>query len=232
MGSRAAFETWEGRNQTLDQIEARIHDGVPREQLRPRADEYLATVERLFPKAAPSPGARVLEIGSGVGYILEAAQARWQPSELVGLDVAKGMLEFAAQRLDRDDVERNNIRLVHYDGVAFPFDDEYFDFVYSVASLQHAPREYCFQAICETFRTLRRGGSAAIHLLAYSLFQTHMSPEKFRAELQTQIEGRVTHWHHHYTKEELAAVLKFGVGVSSFKIRPRKGSIWIHFRKD
>jgi hypothetical protein len=45
----AASVVWDDPSGTTEQVEARIHDGVPREKLRERADRYVATAFALFP---------------------------------------------------------------------------------------------------------------------------------------------------------------------------------------
>jgi phytanoyl-CoA hydroxylase len=228
-----AFETWEARGESLESVEARIHDGATRGQLHMRAESYLRTFEKLFRKSVPRKGARMLEIGSGVGYLMEAALRRYSPQRITGLDVAHGMIAKARDRLARDGVDVRNIDFVHYDGVNVPLPDGSLDFVYSVASLQHAPRPYCFRAIAEAHRLLRSGGAAWIHLLDYSHFREHMNPQLFQQELLVQIGGAQGHWHHYYTAEEMQAVLTSGVGVSPKKlqIRARAGSLYICLQK-
>jgi phytanoyl-CoA hydroxylase len=228
-----AFETWEARDEKLEAVEARIHDGVSSEQLRGRAASYLDNLDRLFPKMIPGKNARMLEIGSGVGYILEEALRRYQPASIVGLDIAAGMIEHAKQRLQRDGVDTRNIQFVHYDGIDAPLPDASIDSIYSVASLQHAPRPYCFRALLEAWRLLRPGGSARIHLLAYSHLRQHSSPQAFEFEVQQQIHARQGHWHHYYTIEEIQTVLACGIGVPerSFTVTEREGSLWFCFRK-
>ncbi len=48
-----AFETWDIATESLESVENRIHDGVPREQLRNRAKGYMNTFSRLFPWSMP-----------------------------------------------------------------------------------------------------------------------------------------------------------------------------------
>jgi phytanoyl-CoA hydroxylase len=231
--SHAAFETWEARGEALESVEARIHDGATREQLHGRAESYLRIFEKLFPNTAPAKAARMLEIGSGVGYVMEAALRRYAPAKIIGLDVAQGMIEMARRRLQRDGVDNAGVEFVHYDGVDAPLASESLDFIYSVASLQHAPRPYCFRAISEAHRLLRSDGTAWIHLLGYTHFSEHMNPQLFQQEMLVQIRGLQGHWHHYYSMEELEAVLHQGIGVKreDFKIREREGSLYICFKK-
>lgn len=228
-----AFRTWEARGETLESVEARIHDGASIRHLHDRADSYLKTFERLFPGSAPDRSARIMEIGSGVGYVIEAALRRYKPSKIIGLDVAQGMIDVAKRRLTRDRVNTSNIEFVHYDGVDVPLPAESLDFIYSVASLQHAPRPYCFRALMEAYRLIRRGGVVFIHLLDYSHFAEHATTETFKQELQLQIRQHEGHWHHYYTAQEIEAVLRYGIGVPAecLKTRELSGSLYSCFRK-
>src|SRR5215211_315238 len=225
-----AFRTWEAGGESLSTVEARIHDGVPSDQLHKRADDYLDTFETWFPDARPRTGGDLMEIGSGVGYIMEAALRRYAPKKIVGLDIASGMIEKARQRLERDAVDTHAIEFLHYDGVNVPRPSASFDFIYSVASLQHAPRPYCFRAMMEANRLIRPAGSVYVHLLAYSHFKEHMTPALFVQEVDRQIEGREEHWHHYYSRDEIQAVLTYGVGVKQLRVHEQGGSLFICFR--
>jgi SAM-dependent methyltransferase len=231
--THVAFETWEGRGESLEAIEERIHDGAPVAKLRARAAGYLDTFEALFPDAVPAYSSRILEIGSGVGYVLEEALRRYRPSRAVGLDIAAGMIEFAKQRLHRDSVDTSVVEFVHYDGVNAPIPSESIDLAYSVASLQHAPRPYCFRAITEACRLLAPGGFAWIHLLAYSHFRQHMTPDHYQQELLQQIHEHQGHWHHYYTVEEIETTLCYGIGVAKddLRVQERSGSLFVCVHK-
>lgn len=64
-----AFKTWEAHNETLESVEARIHDGAPVSLLKERAAAYLQNFHSLFPDLKVPANPSILEIGSGVGYI-------------------------------------------------------------------------------------------------------------------------------------------------------------------
>jgi len=226
-----AFRTWDAASEPLESVEARIHDGVPLDQLRARAAGYLEIFHRPYPHARVARQPEVMEIGSGVGYVMEAALHRYRPSRIVGLDVAAGMIQKARERLRRDGVDHPGIGFAHYDGVHAPFPDDSFDLIYSVASLQHAPRPYCFRALMEAYRMVRPGGTVFIHLLACSHFRRHMTPELFRAEIDRQIAMREGHWHHYYSADELDAVARQGLGIRSPGIRELGGSLYLYFSK-
>jgi 2-polyprenyl-3-methyl-5-hydroxy-6-metoxy-1,4-benzoquinol methylase len=73
LGSRA-FETWDRADESLEITEQRIHDGASTAQeLVERGHWYINTFKHLFPYTTPKPGARILDVGSGLGYIMQAA---------------------------------------------------------------------------------------------------------------------------------------------------------------
>jgi ubiquinone/menaquinone biosynthesis C-methylase UbiE len=226
-----AFQTWEARCESLESVEARIHDGVPQDQLHRRADDYLDTLEGLFPRARPRRGEELMEIGVGLGYIMQAAVRRYSPKRIVGLDIASGMIDKARQRLERDAIDTRVVEFVHYDGRNAPLPSASFDFIYSVASLQHAPRPYCFRAMMEAHRLIKPSGNVCIHLLAYSHFKEHITPSLFAGEIDRQIEGRAEHWHHYYSREEIEAVLVYGVGARDVRVEEHAGSLFICFTR-
>src|SRR5262245_44172058 len=98
----SAFETWNIGTEELESVENRIHDGAPHARLKDRARGYIDTFARLFPWSLPQPGARLMEIGGGLAYVMHASAERLAPGSVVGLDVAPSMIEKAKQRLSRD----------------------------------------------------------------------------------------------------------------------------------
>jgi SAM-dependent methyltransferase len=227
-----SFETWDIETESLESIENRIHDGVPREALQARARGYIDTFSRFFPWSLPEPGARILEIGSGLGYIMQAAAERLSPADVTGLDVASNMIAKAKQRLARDGIEDSRFDFGVYDGLTIPYGDNTFDFVYSVATIQHIPKAYAYNLFFEINRILKPTGFAALHLLSYSLLPSHLSLFPLRDEVLKQIRNEVGHWHFFYSQQELLYVLSAGVGVGWLSIREENGSIWLTFSKD
>ncbi len=226
-----AFQTWEAAGESLESVEARIHDGAPMALLKQRANGYLETFHRLLPGLRIPQRPAVMEIGSGVGYVMEAAIQRYKPTRIVGLDVASGMIEKARERLQRDAVDRSAVEFVHYDGIDAPVPDSSFDLIYSVACLQHAPRPYCYRALMEAQRMVRPGGTVMIHLLTHSHFRQYMTPAAFRADVDQQIRMQEGHWHHYYSADEIDAVLKSGLAAQQPRIQEHAGSLYFSFSK-
>ena len=66
------------------ELNTRIHDGVPLEKLAARAGDWRDTFfELLFPYARPTAGSRVLELGPGVGWIMESMLVAYPIEEIV-----------------------------------------------------------------------------------------------------------------------------------------------------
>ncbi|MFM4907772.1 malonyl-ACP O-methyltransferase BioC [Aeromonas dhakensis] len=104
---------------------------------------------------------RGLDLGCGTGFFLPALAGRC--SELIGLDLAPGMLAQAALR-------GSGARLLCGDAEQLPFADGTFDWVFSSLALQWCERPA--QAFAELHRVLKPGGRLLFStLLAESLWQ-------------------------------------------------------------
>jgi ubiquinone/menaquinone biosynthesis C-methylase UbiE len=222
----AAANVWNDPNESLDTINRRIHDGVPLESLAARAQSYVDQIFLLFPYVRPKDGASIMEIGSGVGYIMEAMDVGVRgrgiiPRQIIGLDIAEHMIERARARLYGNPL----FSFIHYDGLHVPLPDHSIDFVYTVASLQHIPRPYVFNLFFEIFRILKRDGYGAIHVLGVKHLR-HAPPGdvRWRDEIQNQIRRSPVHWHHYYSAEELETVFKV-TGFAHIDVRDGK-AIW------
>jgi glycosyltransferase involved in cell wall biosynthesis/ubiquinone/menaquinone biosynthesis C-methylase UbiE len=107
------------------------------------------------------PGARLLEVGGGMGTDL--AQFARHGSIVTDLDLSSGHLELA----------RENFRLrglagefVLHDAESLPFDDDTFDVVYSNGVLHHTPNTRA--VVREIQRVLKPGGKAIVMMYAES----------------------------------------------------------------
>jgi cyclopropane fatty-acyl-phospholipid synthase-like methyltransferase len=97
-----AAKAWDVENESLDSVNLRIHDGAPVSELETRADNYVARMFATFDYLELT-GHRLLEIGSGTGFIMEAmeryARGIFPHLEVTGLDISKSMVEKAQKRL-------------------------------------------------------------------------------------------------------------------------------------
>jgi ectoine hydroxylase-related dioxygenase (phytanoyl-CoA dioxygenase family)/ubiquinone/menaquinone biosynthesis C-methylase UbiE len=227
----AAFKAWDRTDEPLETTELRIHDGAPLEGLRKRGHWYLNTLRQLFPWSAPEPGAVLLEIGGGLGYVMEAALEQFAPQRVIGLDVAPSMIEKAEARLRRDGVSDPRLEFMLYDGVTIPLADDSIDYVYSVAALQHVPKVYVYNLLLEIQRILAPQGYCSLHLLSCNNIREHSRLVPFAQEIRSQLRGEDTHWHHFYAFDELLCVLADGVEAKQIDIVDGEVSIWASFAK-
>jgi SAM-dependent methyltransferase len=219
-----AFQAWEAERETLEEVERRIHDNVPIEKLRERARDYLDIMFYLFPWLKVSPTATAVEVGPGVGYIMQAFLERRKVAQLIGLDVASSMIRQAHQRIARDGISPSALEFRHYDGVTFPFTDGSIDFFYSVAAIQHVPKPFAYNMFQEITRCLKPTGFAVVQLLGWDHLPSH--PVPWKIEINQQIGNQVGHWHHYYERKELEIILEHGMSVPYYQIRQRGTFIW------
>ena len=224
-----AFRTWDAAGEPLESVEARIHDGVPRQQLHGRARGYARRLLGLAPWLRVRRDDLVVEVGPGVGYVMQAFAEQSAVAAVTGLDVAPAMIGHARARLERDGLPVDRFPFQLYDGVTFPWPDDTVDVFYSVAAIQHIPKPFAYHVLMEMQRCLKPGGTALVHLLGWSMLATgHID---FRSEIRHQVTGTTTHWHHFYDREELEAVLGHGLGIREVRIEPDGGSLWVAWRK-
>lgn len=105
-------------------------------------------LEKILHRVKISDGMRILDLGTGTGYLAFPLAAQYPKSEVIGLDIVEQALEKNRKRAVADGM--NNIQFVSYDGLTFPFTDQSFDMVITRYALHHFP------AIKDTFREINR----------------------------------------------------------------------------
>lgn len=104
-------------------------------------------------EALPRSDAVVLEIGCGIGRIMQHLAGSYQ--EVHGIDISSKMVEQGARRL----AHLPNVHFHHGNGYDLePFADESFDLVYSALVFQHMPKTIAYNYLLEAKRVLRPGG--------------------------------------------------------------------------
>jgi malonyl-CoA O-methyltransferase len=92
----------------------------------------------------------ILDIGCGTGLLAGLIAEKFPASIVTGLDLAPGMIEFAACAF-----RRPNLHFMEGDGEELPFKSQEFDLIISNASLQWMNTD---RVIAETSRVLKTGG--------------------------------------------------------------------------
>lgn len=127
------------------------------------ADDVLWQLERLgLPVAAlvvPVTG-RGLDVGCGPGRVTHGFAP--QLDEVVGYDIAPGMLELA-----RKDAAPNESFIQNTTDDLSPFGDQSFDFVYCNKVLQHVDPDRVGNYIAEMARVLKPGGVLFLQMLSH-----------------------------------------------------------------
>lgn len=215
----------------LETLQRTLHDLVPpdRKSLMLRARGYRDTLFRdLYPGAAPAAGARVLEVGPGVAWIMQAMLEGFPKiGDITGLDVSPTVAREARKRWAPPRV-LNTV----YDGLHFPFADDTFDTIYSCAAIQHIEKHWAFFTLSEIYRALRPGGHAVLHLMSVHGIPNSATPFNEEALRHVEMRGD-SWWMHYYAYDELVVLLSDVIGVTDLDIKPMHSvdTFCVHFSK-
>lgn len=87
---------------------------------------------------------KILDLGTGSGYLAFSFAEKYKDVQAVGLDIIEDALEQNQRKAKRKGI--NNLHFVNYDGMNLPFKDNLFDIVLTRYALHHFP------SISDTFR--------------------------------------------------------------------------------
>ncbi|MGH9761660.1 MAG: class I SAM-dependent methyltransferase, partial [Blastocatellia bacterium] len=117
--------------------------------------------EQMIEAMNPSPADRVLDLGCGIGWATRSIASRVISGSAVGVDIADEMIG----RAMANPSNTNNISFFVASAASLPFDDSYFDKVFSVESLYYyldIPA-----GLKEVHRVMKPGGVAYIMVNLY-----------------------------------------------------------------
>lgn len=103
------------------------------------------------------PGARILDIGSGIGESTRALSKCFPGSQISGVEQDERLLEAAKSRLDQDNA---NINFLSGDALTLPFENNRFDFVFARYLLMHL--ENPLLVLNEMKRVCKPGGIVCV----------------------------------------------------------------------
>jgi SAM-dependent methyltransferase len=134
-----------------------VHGYDPRE--RTRLEDQAATLEALLHRdAAYSPGARVLELGCGVGAQTVTLARQSPEARITAIDVSAASLAAAAERIDAAGL--HNVEFVQADIFDLPFAPASFDHLFICFVLEHLRRPA--EALNRLKRLLKPGGTITL----------------------------------------------------------------------
>ena len=99
-------------------------------------------------------GMKILDLGTGTGYLAFPFAQNYPDAEIIGLDIVKKTLEENCKKADKAGLK--NVKFVSYDGLNFPFPDNTFDIVMTRYALHHFPE--INNALKEISRVLKTNG--------------------------------------------------------------------------
>ena len=117
-------------------------------------ERIAADIEQTFKLSdiAIAPGATVLDFGCGCGRVIQQLRRTHPDWNLFGTDIDEQAIEWCSKQIgDVAEFHRNNIL------PPCPFNDKFFDFVYSVSVFTHLPEDMQFTWLDELRRITKPG---------------------------------------------------------------------------
>ncbi|MBT8207517.1 MAG: methyltransferase domain-containing protein, partial [Acidimicrobiia bacterium] len=156
-------------------------------------------------RLSAQPGDRILDVGSGPGFYVEALARQVGPSgSVVGVDPSEAMLETSGRRL----ADLANVELRQGAATALPVEADSFDRALSVQVLEYV--EDVPKALGELYRVLRPGGRVVLWDIDWATVSWYSeNPERMAAVLHA--------WDEHLADPSLPQTLPASLAMSGFE---------------
>ena len=118
-------------------------------------EQHLDTILDFIPISA---GMKILDIGTGSGYLAFALAKNYPDVSVTGLDIVEKALDENRKRAANEGLK--NISFFSYNGIDFPFSDGKFDIAVSRYAMHHFPD--IGKSLSEIYRVLKKTGSLFI----------------------------------------------------------------------
>jgi len=103
---------------------------------------------------------KILDVGTGLGYLLIEIARLIPDVEIVGIDISSGMVKIARRNTEKAGLSRR-VKFMVKDANKMSFEDSSFDLIVSTGSLHHWKKP--LHVINEVHRVLKDGGKAWIY---------------------------------------------------------------------
>ncbi|WP_052447399.1 class I SAM-dependent methyltransferase [Clostridium polynesiense] len=131
------------------------------------------------------PKSSVLEVGFGPGLGIESASGFAFEGFVAGIDISDIMLQTATKR-NSEKIRQGKVELLKGDVMEIPFEDYYFDLVFSVNSIQYW--EDVQESLREIKRVLKDNGEIAIAMHPYWL-ETEADCIQLREKITKEVQA-------------------------------------------
>lgn len=111
-------------------------------------------LERILKCIPVEQGMRILDLGTGSGYLAFSFAEKYKQVEVIGLDIVEKTLEENQRKTKEKGI--HNLHFLNYEGMNFPFEDNSFDIVIARYALHHFPA--INDTFCEISRVLKKNG--------------------------------------------------------------------------
>jgi arsenite methyltransferase len=156
------------------------------------------------------PGEKVLDIGSGPGFLASAmADIVGCNGEVCGIDISPELLALAKERYRH----QTQLKFLHAEASTIPFPDAYFDVVTVTQVLEYLPD--VGPAMLEVHRVLRPGGRVLI-------LDTDWDSIVWHAEDPARMKKVLSAWDAHLANPYLPRSLGSSMRATGFQVREQK----------
>ena len=162
----------------------KVRTGWSKADFKSRTDDTITTYLNL------ESHYRVAELGCAMAYACKLVAP--QVAEYVGIDFSEQMLQ-EAKALNSG---FNNAKFVVNDGLTIPFEDDYFDIVFSELCFQHMNQEQMISNIMEIRRVVKPAGGVALQFPMPCISDGRCSPPL--GDLRSLFPGeKIKHYQHY-----------------------------------
>ncbi len=144
-----------GKERVKNYAEALLGRGKVKKVYRPLVERALLELSR---EGFCSKPRRILDLGTGPGFLAIELAKRFPQAQVVGVDLSPDMLDYA--RSQRGSKSLTNLDFKLGDAQDIPFEDGFFDLVVSHGMIKCVPD--ISRALGEVYRVLAGGGLALI----------------------------------------------------------------------
>lgn len=166
-----------------------LHGYASYEQQRLIDQAYFWKEKIILPWTDYSKGGKLLDIGCGVGAVLNVIAEAFPEIELNGIDISESQINFAKTFLKDKNHKVGTVQVA--DAFNLPFEDESFDHVFTMWFLEHLDNKDA--ALHEAYRVLKPGGTISCIETDYASLKIRPKNEdvQYLFDAQTEVYDKI-----------------------------------------